>query len=121
VVNQGSNDKPYPSAQFEPAYRDYIAQLHRRNQKAVIFCLRPFGGFHADDIQQAVQELGEEKVTYVDTSGWLNEGDYTDSVHPNARGQIKAAEHLLRVIQKRTRWKPRKNVQAVAFDWSGAN
>jgi lysophospholipase L1-like esterase len=121
VVNQGSNDTPYPSAQFEPGYRAYIAQLHRRNQKATIFCLRPFGGYHADDIQQAVKELGEPNIVYVDTSGWLDQGDYTDKVHPNAQGQIKAAEQLTKVIQQKTGLKPRRTVESVASEWSAAS
>jgi lysophospholipase L1-like esterase len=120
VVNQGTNDQQYPSAQFEPAYRAYIAQLHRRNQKAVIFCLRPFGGYHADDIQQAVKELGESNVVYVDTTGWLEPGDYTDRVHPNAQGQIKAAELLVTAIQQKTGLRPKRTVESVASEWSGA-
>lgn len=121
VVNQGSNDQQYPSAQFEPAYRGYIAQLHRRNQKATIFCLRPFGGFHAEDIQQAVKDLGEPNVVYVDTSGWLDQSDYTDSVHPNAHGQIKAAGQLVKVIQQKTGLRPKRTVESVAAEWGGAN
>lgn len=121
VVNQGSNDTPYPSAQFEPAYRDYIAQLHRRNAKASIFCLRPFGGYHGDDIQQAVKELGEPNVVYVDTTGWLDKGDYTDGVHPNAGGQIKAAEQLVKVIQQKTGLKPRRSVESVVQEWTPAS
>jgi lysophospholipase L1-like esterase len=119
VVNQGTNDQQYPSAQFEPAYRDYTAQLHRRNQKATIFCLRPFGGFHADDIQQAVKDLGEPNVLYVDTTGWLDKTDYTDDVHPNAGGQIKAAEQLVKVIQQKAGLKPHRTVESVAAEWNG--
>ena len=100
---------------------DYIAQLHRRNPKATIFCLRPFGGYHADDIQQAVKELGESHIVYVDTTGWLDKGDYTDSVHPNAGGQIKAAGELVKVIQQKTGLKPKRSVESVAADWSGGN
>jgi lysophospholipase L1-like esterase len=116
VVNQGTNDGNYSSAQFEPAYRDYIALIRRRNPKATIFCLRPFGGFHADDIQQAVRDLGNPKSVYVDTTGWLDKADYTDGVHPNAAGQIKAAERLVEVIHQKTALKPVRTVASIAED-----
>jgi lysophospholipase L1-like esterase len=119
VVNQGSNDSSYPSAQFEPAYRDYIALIRRRSPKATIFCLRPFGGFHADDIQQAVRDLGNPKTIYVDTAGWLDKADYTDSVHPNAGGQVKAAERLIEVIHQKTGLKPVRTAASVAADAKG--
>ena len=102
VVNQGTNDGSIPSAQFEPAYRAYIAEIHARDRKATIFCLRPFGGYHADDIRQAVEELHDPGIVYVDTSGWLVAGDYIDGVHPTAAGQLKAAERLAEVIHQRT-------------------
>ena len=116
VINQGTNDGGSKSAQFEPAYRDYIALIRRRDPKALILCLRPFGGFHADDIQQAVRDLGNPKTIYVDTMGWLDKGDYTDGVHPNAGGQIKAAERLIEVIQQKTGLKPARTAASVAAD-----
>jgi len=116
VVNQGSNDGNSSSSQFEPAYRDYIALIRRRDRKATILCLRPFGGFHADDIQQAVRDLGNSKVIYVDTTGWLDKADYTDSVHPNGAGQIKAAERLIEVIHEKTGLKPAHTAASVAED-----
>ncbi len=116
VVNQGTNDGSYKSAEFEPAYRGYIALIRRRDSKATILCLRPFGGFHADDIQQAVRDLGNPKVVYVDTTGWLDKADYTDGVHPNAAGQIKVAERLIEVIHEKTGLKPTRTVASVAAD-----
>jgi lysophospholipase L1-like esterase len=121
VVNQGSNDSSYTSAQFEPAYRAYINLIRRRVPKATIFCLRPFGGYHADDIQQAVRDLGNPKNIYVDTTGWLDKSDYTDSVHPNAGGQIKAAERLIEVIHKNTGLKPVRTAASVATEYSGGS
>jgi len=117
VVNQGTNDGNYSSAQFEPAYRAYIALIRRRDPKATIFCLRPFGGFHADDVQQAVRDLGNPQNVYVDTTGWLDKSDYTDGVHPNAGGQIKAAERLIEVIQQKTGLKPARTAASVAAEY----
>ena len=116
VVNQGTNDGSYKSGEFEPAYRGYIAVIRRRDPKATILCLRPFGGYHADDIQQAVRDLGNRKVIYVDTTGWLDKADYTDGVHPNAAGQIKAAERLIEVIHQKTGLKPVRTAASAAAD-----
>lgn len=116
VVNEGTNDGNYKSAEFEPAYRGYIALIRRRDPKATILCLRPFGGFHADDIQQAVCDLGNPKIIYLDTTGWLDKGDYTDGVHPNGGGQIKAAERLIEVIHQKTGLKPYRTAASVAAD-----
>lgn len=117
VVNQGTNDDNYGSAQFEPAYRAYIALIRRRDPKAMIFCLRPFGGYHANDVEQAVRDLGSPKSVYVDTTGWLDKGDYTDGVHPNAGGQIKAAERLIEVIHQKTGLKPVRTAASVAAEY----
>lgn len=98
VVNQGTNDGIYPSAQFEPAYRAYIEEIRRAYPQATIFCLRPFGGFHAKDVRTAVKSLSDPKVVYVDTSGWLSASDFTDGIHPTAEGHLKVAKRLTKVI-----------------------
>lgn len=113
VVNQGTNDGGYPSAQFEPAYRAYIAEIRNRYRKAAILCLRPFGGFHADDIRQAVTDLGDSRIFYVDTTGWLDPADYIDGIHPNAAGHVKAALRLVEVIRRETGLKPAHPVEPV--------
>ena len=114
VVNQGTNDGAYPSAQFEPKYRAYIAEIRNRYRQATIFCMRTFGGFHAGDIRQAVQELHDPKILYVDTTGWLEKSDYTDGIHPNAGGQIKAAERLAEFIHRSTGLRIVRPMAAVA-------
>ncbi|HUI40439.1 MAG TPA: GDSL-type esterase/lipase family protein [Terriglobia bacterium] len=114
AVNQGTNDGGYSSVQFEPAYRAYIAEIRNRYPKAAIFCLRTFGGFHADDIRQAVEEMHDSEIRYVDTTGWLEKSDYTDGIHPNAGGQIKAAQQLADVIHRSTGLKIIRPVASVA-------
>ncbi len=114
VVNQGTNDGMYPSAQFEPAYLDYIREIRAADPKSWIFCMRPFGGFHEKDVRAAVQSLSDPHTVYVDTAGWLDRADYTDGVHPTAAGHVKAARKLVRAISTSTGW---KTVRSVDSDW----
>lgn len=110
VVNQGTNDQMYPSAQFRPAYRNYIAAIRKAYPDATILCMRPFGGFHEKDTRAAVQALADRKIVYVDTTGWLSNSDYTDGIHPNAEGHLKAAEKLVAFIEAHAKLKAVRNV-----------
>jgi lysophospholipase L1-like esterase len=105
VINHGTNDQGYPSERFWPAYRDYVLKIRKAYPKAIIFCMRPFGGFHAADIRSAVESLADPSVVYVDTTGWLGPADYTDGVHPNQEGNVKAAKKLVQVISSRMKFK----------------
>lgn len=110
VVNQGTNDGAFASAQFEPAYRAYIEEIRKAYPQAWIFCMRPFGGYHDADIRHAVISMRDRKVVYVNTSGWLSASDFTDGVHPTVAGHLKAAKRLIRVISAHTRLKPVRDV-----------
>ena len=58
---------------------------------ARILALRPFGGSHAGDVAVVVDELGDRRVEFVGTTGWLDatRGDSNGTVHPSARGHRK--------------------------------
>lgn len=104
VVNQGTNDGGRPSEQFRPAYARYLKVIREAYPNARIAAMRPFNGAHADDILGEVvvrQGLGDRKISYVDTTGWLGPGDYTDGVHPNVAGGAKAADRLAEALRKR--------------------
>jgi lysophospholipase L1-like esterase len=106
VVNQGTNDSAYPSDQFVPAYVAYLRQIRARDPHAEILALRPFGGYHAADIAAAVAQLNDPKIVYVDTTGWLDPGDYTDGVHPTAAGHRKVTARLVPVLAASTGLRP---------------
>lgn len=110
VINQGTNDSPYGSDRFRPGYLAYLRQIRASAPHAWIFAMRPFGGYHADDITWAVTELSDPRVVYVDTTGWLSvdAGDFNGTTHPNIQGHRKAAAHLVQVIQSVTGWRPGK-------------
>ncbi|GAA3847309.1 hypothetical protein GCM10022403_093740 [Streptomyces coacervatus] len=100
VVNQGTNDALYGSAEFRAAYRAYLARLRAAAPHARILALRPFNGTHADDIAAVVAELADARTEFVDTTDWLSpaDGDFNGTVHPSAQGHRKVAARLLAVL-----------------------
>ncbi len=114
VINQGTNDVIYPSSRFVPAYRAYVAEIRKAYPRAWIFCMRPFGGFHAEDVRRAVEVLHDSRIVYVDTTGWLARSDFTDGIHPTVHGHLIAARKLVRVISSRTGLKP---IHSVGEPW----
>jgi lysophospholipase L1-like esterase len=107
IVNLGTNDIAPPEAAspgaFQDAYATFLATLRRYNPQAMIIALQPFGvdygktAIYPAEIRAAVkirQQNGDGRVFYVDTVGWLGEGDFTDGSHPNPQGHRKAADRL---------------------------
>lgn len=104
VINQGTNDSPYPSSQFQPGYVAYLQEVRAADPRAWIFAMRPFGGTHANDVASAVKQLNDPRIVYVDTTGWLADGDYNGG-HPSVEGHQKAAARLIPIIEATTGWR----------------
>lgn len=103
VINQGTNDGGASADVFGPAYRRYLEMIRNAYPDAKIAALRPFNGAQAENIHAEVKarnNAGDKHVAYVDTTGWLEAGDYTDGVHPNVQGGAKAAEKLADALRK---------------------
>jgi pectin methylesterase-like acyl-CoA thioesterase len=113
VVNFGTNDAAYSSAEFTPAYLAYLRQLRSAEPHALIVALRPFNGTHADDIEAAVAAAKDRRIVYVDTSGWLGPDDFNGSTHPNIRGHQVAAAKLTAVLEHLTGWRASRPDDAV--------
>ena len=107
VVNEGTNDGAYGSADFRTAYLAYLREIRAADPHSWIFAMRPFGGYHADDIAWAVRQLGDRKAVYVDTTGWLSvaAGDFNGTTHPDIQGHRTAARRLTAVIEAVTGWR----------------
>jgi lysophospholipase L1-like esterase len=45
------------------------------------------------------QGTNDDRVFYIDTTGWLSSSDFTDSYHPNEQGSQKAAAALEAAIE----------------------
>ncbi len=102
VINQGTNDGHAKAEQFRPLYRKLLDEVRQAYPRAQIAAMRPFNGAHADDIAaevKAFNDAGDAKVFYVDTTGWLVKGDFTDGLHPNVDGSAKAADRLTAALK----------------------
>lgn len=101
VINQGTNDGGGPG--FLPAYTRLLDVVRKAYPEAKIAAMRPFNGAHAQEIAKLVKlrdDAGEKNLFYIDSSGWLGNGDFTDGLHPNVTGSAKAGEKLAAALQK---------------------
>ncbi len=100
VINQGTNDSSQPAATFKTAYSTFLSTIRKAYPNAKILALRPFNGAQAAQIQAAVSAAGDSRMFYVDTTGWVGTGDFSDGLHPNVQGSGKAATQLVAAIKK---------------------
>jgi hypothetical protein len=81
-----------------------LTKIRNKFPTAEIFVLKTFSGTKAIATLGAVNsrnKLGDNRVHYVDTSGWLNDKeDFNDSAHPNVKGHLKAAALLQGVLAR---------------------
>jgi len=98
VVNQGTNERKVPPATYLSDYGNYLTMIRQAYPKAKIAALRPFGGFQADSIKQAVDAAhaaGDNDVYYIDTTGW-----YTGrSLHPDSNASVGLATNLAAALK----------------------
>ncbi|MEV0797225.1 pectinesterase family protein [Kribbella sp. NPDC050281] len=106
VVNFGTNDAAYDSAEFTPAYLAYLRKIRAADPHTLIVALRPFNGTHAAGIAAAVRAAKDRRIVYVDTTGWLGPDDYNGSTHPSVQGHQVAAAELTTVLEHLTGWQP---------------
>ena len=105
VINLGQNDAcgNEPDDTFTASYIQFVKNIQAKFPKAQIVALRMFGGGHfGDDTQKAVAALnvsGDTRVHFLSTEGWLDKADFSDGVHPNAQGNLKAAIRLASALQ----------------------
>lgn len=102
VINQGTNDGGAAASSFQPAYATFLTTIRAAYPAAKIVALRPFNGAHAAEIRALIdarKSAGDSRVYFVDTTGWLGTGDFTDGVHPNEQGSQKAAMALVTAIK----------------------
>jgi lysophospholipase L1-like esterase len=104
VINLGSNDlsKGITSENYQAEYETFIENIRAKYPNAYILALRPFKGHHETAISAAVtarKNAGENKLEYIDTSGWTATEDYfPDNIHPTEAGHQKIAVSLQAVI-----------------------
>jgi lysophospholipase L1-like esterase len=108
VINLGTNDRSIklniPPSVFEQAYKDFLRNIRDKLPTTKIIVLRTFRGYLKEETVNAVNAriaVGDTKVFYVDTEGWLDmnsQVDYFDKIHPTKAGHQKLAEKLAPIL-----------------------
>ena len=104
VINLGQNDQcgAEPDATMTASYVGFVRHLRAKFPRAQIVALRPFGGPYEVAIRRAVETLntdGDGRVHFLDTTGWLDKGDFVDGVHPSQAGHRKVAQRLAPLLR----------------------
>ncbi|OMF36894.1 hypothetical protein BK133_08220 [Paenibacillus sp. FSL H8-0548] len=103
VINVGTNDKSFavPSETYQAAYTAFLANIRAKYPHADIYAQRLFNGAYAAETLSAVEERkadGDDKVHYIDTTGWLSSSDYIDGTHPNEAAHQKLALRFAAIL-----------------------
>ncbi len=109
VVNLGMYDDGIPSKEFIQSYLDLLREIREHCPQTIVFAVRPLHGDsqRGNDIATAVRMFADPHVHYVDSTGWLTEGDFTDRTHLSLVGSKKAAARLeTQIGPYLKRWKP---------------
>jgi lysophospholipase L1-like esterase len=104
VVNLGTNDNVFsvPDSNFQSTYTSFLQNIRLKYPLAEIFVLRTFGGYKATPTLAAVTariNAGDQRLHYVDTTGWLISSDFVDGTHPTDAGQTKVANLLAPILK----------------------
>lgn len=105
VINLGTNDPSTgtKAPNFKPAYATFLEDLRTYYPEAVIFAMSPFNTAHRNEISETVSArnaAGDAKVTYVDTTGWIDTAtETTDGTHPTVAAHDKISVKLATSIQ----------------------
>lgn len=78
VVNMGTNNSG-TQAMILAWIKEILGKLP---SSCKLLVMRPFGGRLAAEISAAVAAAGDQRVSYVDTTGWFDPADSCDQVHP---------------------------------------
>nr|MDQ2732169.1 GDSL-type esterase/lipase family protein [Armatimonadota bacterium] len=104
VINLGQNDQcgGEKDEVFTASLIHFIQRIRARLPQAQIVALRPFGGPYEKAVREAIATLnaaGDGRVHYIDTTGWLEKGDFVDGVHPTEAGHGKVAARLAPLLK----------------------
>lgn len=99
VINHGTNDAGKEKEIVKPDYESFLKLVRDRNPKSKIICLTPFGGYHAELIDEIVKEHNEkysDNVYYINSTGWIPQ----QPLHPLRDGHKIIAEHLAEIMKR---------------------
>ena len=79
-----------------------IYKIRQKFNNAEIFVMRPFKGIYEEALSSAVRRLnsmGDKKIHFINTTGWLSESDFSDGTHPNETGTDKIINKLVPILK----------------------
>lgn len=101
VINLGTNDAGHSvsGADFQAGYTTLLKRVRAKYPAANILALQTFRKRYINETRQAVAAIGDSKIRFIATDGWINEAtDTVDNVHPNDTGHRKIADRLAPII-----------------------
>lgn len=111
VINLGTNDAraDIDGETFREAYVRFLERLRQAYPDTELVVLQPLNGYMNEESRAAAenrQSAGDTKLHVIATDGWLSEldGDYTDTLHPSAQGNMKMADRLTEELQRTLGW-----------------
>ncbi|RUS25385.1 hypothetical protein BC938DRAFT_472245, partial [Jimgerdemannia flammicorona] len=112
IIPAGQNDHghgPAPSALFQSTLTTLLTGIRAKHPLAHIFILLTFRGFYETEIVASIAErntAGDNALTFVNTTGWLNSTDFLIGAgpHPSDAGHRKVAKLLIPIFKSVLRW-----------------
>lgn len=110
VVFLGTNDilENVSLNEFKQSYKAIVERLKKDSPKSKVILAgiiksKALDPNTVDEFNETIQQVGaSEHTIYIDTSGWLHDEDYMDSIHPSIQAQIKLEAGFFDVISKIT-------------------
>lgn len=103
VILLGQNDQcgKAPPEAFIAAYRRLVGGIRAKFPGIPIVMLRTLGGPYEHQIREAWEGMhaSDPDIHLIDTTGWLERGDFADGIHPSANGHLKLARLLANQLE----------------------
>ncbi|GGG52712.1 SGNH/GDSL hydrolase family protein [Paenibacillus radicis (ex Gao et al. 2016)] len=103
VINLGTNDSGFnvTDNDFKQTYITFLQNIRAKYPLADIFVMKTFIGSMSLPTLLAfntVHNGGDNKLHYIDTTGWITAADTVDGTHPSDAGHVKIAEKLATLL-----------------------
>lgn len=82
---------------FSERLDKFLKRIRSKFPNAYIAVMNPFTGVFKNVIESKIQDLksaGDDKLYFVNSTGWLTSTDFSDGIHPNDAGTAKMVNNL---------------------------
>ncbi|MCD7972222.1 MAG: starch-binding protein [Candidatus Azobacteroides sp.] len=87
---------------FSERLDKFLKRIRGHYPDTHITIMNPFTKVFKNVIRSKVQELkeaGDKKVHFINSTGWLEAGDFSDGIHPNNQGTAKMVTNLYDILE----------------------